>query len=97
MLAEMELVNRHYVMTRILGGTKAIDYFKLALLELFGVTTPLISPSAWSRLPAIVVGKVRGAIRILGGSRDEGTFIEESSLPTTPTAISTNSPSSGLR
>lgn len=34
-LAKMELVNRHYVMTHILGRRTLIDYFKLATLELF--------------------------------------------------------------
>lgn len=34
-LAEMELVNRHYVMTQVLGRARARDYARLALWEAF--------------------------------------------------------------
>lgn len=34
-LAEMELVNRHYVMTQVLGRARAPDYARLALWEAF--------------------------------------------------------------
>lgn len=34
-LAEMELVNRHYVMTQVLGRTRRLDYARLALWEAF--------------------------------------------------------------
>ncbi len=34
-LAEMELVNRHYVMTQALGRTRGLDYARLALWEAF--------------------------------------------------------------
>jgi len=61
-LARMELVNRHYVMTKILGRTRKSDYAKLALLETFGVVTPLVSPRAWEALPSVLIGKA-SAIR----------------------------------
>lgn len=40
-LAEMQLVNRHYVMTRILGRTRFADYLKLGLFELFSLASSL--------------------------------------------------------
>jgi GT2 family glycosyltransferase len=55
-LARMELVNRHYVMTHILGKRAFPDYLKLALLEAFGVVTPLVSLRAWASLPAVLFG-----------------------------------------
>jgi len=64
-LARMELINRHYVMTRILGRTSAIDYAKLTLLETFGIVTPLVSARAWKSLPALLIGKARGMVAIL--------------------------------
>ena len=57
-LAKMELVNRHYVMTRILERRKVTDYLKLALLETFGVVTPLVSLKAWRSLPVVLLGKL---------------------------------------
>jgi len=64
-LAEMELVNRYYVMSRILNRNGASDFAKLCLLELFNVVTPLVSPSAWKTLPAVIAGKTRGLFSIL--------------------------------
>ena len=64
-LARMELINRHYVMARILGRTSAIDYAKLTLLETFGIVTPLVSARAWKSLPAVLIGKARGIVAML--------------------------------
>ncbi|MDT7813206.1 MAG: hypothetical protein QOJ42_3122 [Acidobacteriaceae bacterium] len=64
-LATMELINRHYVMTRILGRTSAIDYAKLTLLETFGIVTPLVSAPAWKSLPAVLIGKAHGIVKML--------------------------------
>ena len=36
-IAEMELVNRHYVMTEILGRKRLVDYLKLFLWEMFQI------------------------------------------------------------
>lgn len=38
-LAEMELVNRHFVMTKVLGRTRPIDYAKLMAFELFSLAS----------------------------------------------------------
>ncbi len=64
-LAKMELVNRHYVMTRILGRSQPEDYFKLVILELFKITASLISASGWLSLPALILGKIRAIKEIL--------------------------------
>src|SRR6185503_8437233 len=58
--AEMELVNRHYVMTSVLARKGFSNYAKLALLETFNVFTPLASADAWKSLPKVLLGKIRG-------------------------------------
>jgi hypothetical protein len=57
-MAKMELVNRHYVMTQVLGRRTASDYAKLALLETFSTASGLVSLSGWLSLPAILLGKL---------------------------------------
>jgi GT2 family glycosyltransferase len=64
-LSRMELLNRHYVMTRILGRASAFDYAKLSLLETFGIVTPLVSARAWKSLPAVLIGKAHGIVKML--------------------------------
>ena len=64
-LAEMELRNRHYVMTEVLGRRRLVDYLKLSLLEVFGVVTPLTKPGAWKSLPAVLAGKLRASRGII--------------------------------
>jgi hypothetical protein len=75
-LAKMELINRHYVMTQVLGRRRTSDFLKLALLEAFGVATSLASPQGWPALPALALGKLEGVAHILlNGSKndDEGS------------------------
>ncbi|MEP6911873.1 MAG: glycosyltransferase family 2 protein [bacterium] len=74
-LASMELINRHYVMTRILGRTSAIDYAKLTLLEAFGMVTPLVSERAWKSLPAVLIGKAQGIVAMQRGEKIEGASL----------------------
>lgn len=45
LLAEMQLVNRHYVMTKILGRSRVSDYIKLMLFETFSVASLLQTAS----------------------------------------------------
>src|SRR5205085_8396176 len=52
-LAKMELVNRHYVMTQIMKRRGLNYYLKLALLELFGIVTPLAMWQSWKSLPSV--------------------------------------------
>lgn len=63
-MAKMELINRHFIMARILGRTKPVDYLKLTLLETFGVTTSLMSARGWRSLPSVLAGKA-GALRAI--------------------------------
>lgn len=64
-LAKMELVNRHYVMTCILGRSQPEDYFRLAILQLFEIAASLVSPAGWLSLPAMLLGKLRAIKEIL--------------------------------
>ena len=61
-LAEMQLVNRHYVMTKILGRNRSVDYLKLALFELFSIASSLRSRSGRATLGLALRGRV-GALR----------------------------------
>jgi glycosyltransferase involved in cell wall biosynthesis len=73
-LARMELINRHYVMTRVLGRRSASDLLKLALLESFGIATSLASTRGWPALPAVALGKLEGVAYILSnGSKNESS------------------------
>jgi glycosyltransferase involved in cell wall biosynthesis len=61
-MAKMELINRHYVMTEILGRSKMSDLMKLALYEAFQ-----LAASAYNRpraLPAVMKGQF-GALTTL--------------------------------
>jgi GT2 family glycosyltransferase len=64
-LARMELINRHYVMTKVLGRNNVSHYLKLALLEAFGVISPLVSLRSWIVLPSVLLGKTKGLSTIL--------------------------------
>src|SRR6266849_6500636 len=44
LIAEMQLVNRHYVMTQVLGRSRISDYLKLFLFELFSLISTLQVP-----------------------------------------------------
>jgi glycosyltransferase involved in cell wall biosynthesis len=58
-LAEMQLSNRFYVMTQILGRTRVRDYLKLIAFELFSMASLLRGAEGRSILAATVVGKLR--------------------------------------
>jgi len=45
LLAEMQMVNRHYVMTKIPGRHRVSDYIKLMLFETFSVASLLQTSS----------------------------------------------------
>ncbi len=57
-MAKMELINRHYVMTQVLGRRGIKDYAKLLLLETFFAASGLVSPRGWVSLPAMLLGKL---------------------------------------
>jgi len=64
-LAEMELFNRHYVMTEVMGRSRVADYARLALWEFFQLAVLLVQVRAgayfWRRLR----GKLRGTCAII--------------------------------
>ena len=64
-LAKMELVNRHFVMTQMLERSKISDYFRLTILQLFFVIASLTSLKGWLQLPQVVMGKVQGIAEIV--------------------------------
>lgn len=70
-MAKMELVNRHYVMTRVMGRDGVSDYLKLGLLEVFGVVTPLVSPAQWKALPSVLAGKLKAVASLVSTRHSE--------------------------
>jgi glycosyltransferase involved in cell wall biosynthesis len=58
-LACMEMVNRHYIMTEVLGRRRLSDYGRLALLESFHLV------AGRKRWPAVLRGQLRGAWEIV--------------------------------
>jgi glycosyltransferase involved in cell wall biosynthesis len=67
-LAEMELVNRHYVMTRVLSRSRWIDYLRLAIWELFQIVVPATTRQGLSSLHRVLIGKARGLRRLITAS-----------------------------
>lgn len=65
-VAEMQLVNRHFVMTRILGRDRFTDYLKLAVFDLFSFASSLQSPSGRATLHRALSGRLAVLRRILG-------------------------------
>lgn len=65
LISEMALVNRYFVMTRILGRQGFAYILKLYLLEVFGLVTSLRGWRAWMALPQVVIGKIIGTYRII--------------------------------
>ncbi len=75
-LAKMQLVNRHYVMTQILGREQFMDHCKLAVLELFGILASLQSRQGWILLPGIFWGKGEAIVQIAGGKQHTSTVVK---------------------
>lgn len=69
LMSKMELLNRHYLMARVLDRRRFPDYLKLALFETFGVVTSLTSVRGWKRLPAVLSGLI-SAIRVMITAKD---------------------------
>lgn len=63
-LAEMELVNRHYVMTCVLGRRRAGDYLRLAVWEMFQWVSGALQPGQMGRVVKICRGKWKAVRRI---------------------------------
>jgi hypothetical protein len=59
LIAEMQVVNRHYVMTKVLGRSRISDYLKLLLFELFSLASILKLPAGRMVFGPTLRGKVR--------------------------------------
>jgi glycosyltransferase involved in cell wall biosynthesis len=68
-LAEMHLINRHYVMRGVLGRNRPRDTFKLALWLAFSDLSVLAQPGSRGTLPARLRGECRAVGAILSGKR----------------------------
>lgn len=64
-LAQMDLVNRHFVMTQILGRSSFQDYLKLFVLQLFAIATLFGKNGNLKHFPAVVMGKLGGVVEII--------------------------------
>jgi hypothetical protein len=67
LLSCMELRNRHFIMTQVLGRCTIIDHLKLAFWELFSLVSVATRRSNWGSIPSILAGKLSGAWQILFG------------------------------
>lgn len=63
--AEMQLVNRHFVMTRILGRNRFSDYLKLAIFEFFSLASSLHSESGRATITLALRGRLRALRRMV--------------------------------
>jgi glycosyltransferase involved in cell wall biosynthesis len=59
LVAQMELLNRHYVMTKVLGRSRVSDYLKLGLFEVFSLISILQAPSGRMLFGPTLRGKGR--------------------------------------
>lgn len=64
-VAKMELINRHYVMTRILGRRSWGDYFRLALYEAFSVASLLSESTSRRQIRRVLWGKAQGCWNLI--------------------------------
>jgi len=64
-LAEMQLVNRHFVMTRILGRDAFADYLKLTIFEIFSLASNLQSRSTRATLAQSLAGRLIALRRLV--------------------------------
>jgi GT2 family glycosyltransferase len=64
-VAEMQFVNRHYVMTQVLGRSRLADYSKLLLFEFFSLISMLQIPAGRKEFASALRGKVRACRLIL--------------------------------
>lgn len=69
-ISEMELLNRHFIMVKIMGRSSFSYYFKLFLFELFGITVVLNTATGWKNLIPVFWGKLK-ALRIIFFTKNE--------------------------
>ena len=66
-VAEMQLINRHFVMTRVLGRSRFSDYLKLLAFELFSLVSTI--PAGRTVFGPNLCGKARACWRIVTSER----------------------------
>ncbi len=71
-LAEMELVNRHHIMTEVLKRTTLRDYVQFLVMEFGLLPSTLLQRDGWRRFPVRLWGRLRGLRRITTGGSMEG-------------------------
>lgn len=64
-LAKMEMMNRHYIMTKILGRKRFSDYLKLLLFECWGMVYFFSSIAGLKKAGAAVIGKFQACASIM--------------------------------
>ncbi len=64
-LAKMEIVNRHFIMTKLLKRNKISDYCKLFLFEAVGITNMFTNIAGLKRVVQTIAGMFAGVITIL--------------------------------
>ena len=65
-LSRMQIVNRHYVMTRILGRTRISDYLKLVIFESFSFAGTLQTKHGRASIWPCLLGNIAGLRQIAG-------------------------------
>ena len=55
----MQLVNRHYIMSRVLNHKSLSAYLKLVVFELFGLSSCLYNRKEWKNFFPVLVGKLQ--------------------------------------
>jgi len=73
--AQMVLVNRHYILTEVLGKRGLPDFLRLMAFEAFSLTSLLKTPGGRRQLPGALLGKMRGLYKILVGRRRRRTIL----------------------
>lgn len=69
-LSKMELVNRYYIMTRLLNRNRMSDHLKLFCFESWNIATSLSGARGWRNLIPVLAGKISALAFILGGHTD---------------------------
>jgi len=65
-LSEMEVLNRHHIMTRILERNQWSDHFQFWFVNLLMLPSMLIQPGGWRRFPSYLLGRLRAAAKLAG-------------------------------
>ena len=64
-IAEMEFYNRYFVMTKVLGRTGFVNYWKFFVFQWFGIVSGFISSRSLTLLFANIRGKIRALKMII--------------------------------